>query len=37
MHAIGYAPGDTATAMRDSGAIVIRSMYELLRQFAAPQ
>ena len=35
MRAIGYAPGDAAPAMRASGAIVIRTMYELLRQIAA--
>jgi beta-phosphoglucomutase-like phosphatase (HAD superfamily) len=30
MRAIGYAPGGTGEAMRASGAVVIRSMPELL-------
>ena len=30
MRALGYAPGETAAAMRDGGATVIRSMSEAL-------
>jgi beta-phosphoglucomutase-like phosphatase (HAD superfamily) len=34
MRVIGYAPGDTAGAMRASGARVIRSMHELIAAIA---
>jgi HAD superfamily hydrolase (TIGR01509 family) len=36
MRAVGYAPGNTADAMRASGAVVIRSMEELPAQLASP-
>jgi HAD superfamily hydrolase (TIGR01509 family) len=35
MHAIGYDPGGSSEAMRASGAIVIRSMDELLPKIGA--
>jgi HAD superfamily hydrolase (TIGR01509 family) len=35
MRVLGYAPGDTAAAMRGSGARVIRSMHELIAAIEA--